>query len=80
MIVASDSRGQFKLQKQSEFERQIQKKQEIESGQRERLVQLRKKRDSMTIEHTPFTSLPFLDADQHSESGGGREVRHSGDI
>ncbi len=34
----------------------------------------------MTIEHTPFTSLPFLDADQHSEGEGRREVQPFVDI
>ena len=32
-------------------------------GQRERLVELRRKRNSVTADHIPFTNLPFVDTE-----------------
>ena len=58
-IMHSDSRGQFKLERQNEFERHAQKKQEIEMDQRERLAELRRKRNSIATDRVPFTSLTF---------------------
>ena len=39
-------------------------------GQRERLVELRRKRNSIATDHIPFTSLPFVDSDTGHYSDG----------
>ena len=75
----SDSRGQFKLQRQNEFEKYAQKKQEIEMCQRERLAELRRKRNSIATDRVLFTSLPFMENETGHHSDGdsiaSREVR-----
>ena len=75
----SDSRGQFKLQRQNEFETREQKKQEIEMVRRERLAELRRKRNSIATDRVLSTNLPFMgnETEHHSDgdSIASREVR-----